>query len=384
MDGSHLSPKELRQMALRDFETALGGLRVGSLAPGAALDGESFAGLAHDDRRAVIDAIHDIGMKPVYEGNTPDARKTAHLSLDEGVRTAKWRFILSLVNEAYGLGYDYLDLEMMAPLCAQLGTIERGATNPHMPTTHKLRHNPMVHSVHVAGLVKEVFDGVAEQYPEDGLPLRQMQRQLMRAAIVHDMGELEGELSVATSRKNMSGQEVEQFEHRRGEIETEVFGNALLHRVDSLRSKQWPVDTLKDKTDSLLNDYSVAEDSNAFMGRAHKLVERMQSQQDYLRFEGLDMAPPQRVVVGDYHKDFMRGYALEPMNGTSNGEKTKPALAELAVEHENPELAQKVVKELEGRLSDLQQEIERRLEYRPRTFAERLTEGVRMAGGQAL
>lgn len=385
-----LTPEELRHMAAQDFAAALGGGRIENkiswqdigVEP-MELNGANFAALDHDQRRAVIDKIHDIAMLPVYERNTGAEREAAHKSIDFGVRTAKWRYILSLTNEAYGFGYDYVDLEIMSPLCAQLATIERGATNAHMPTTHKLRHNPACHSVHVAGLIKDVFDEVRAENPQmataDHQQLLVMEKQLMRAALVHDMGELQGELSIASNRKHMTAAEMEDFEHQRGLTETEVFEKALLRRAGSLEKLRWPREMLENKRESLLNDYSIAEDPGVFMGRAHKLMERMQSQQDYLRFEGRDFAPRLNVVIreeGD-HKDFMRNYAREPMHGTANGEKVKPTLAELAQEFENPELAGVLVRNLGKRLDALQKTIDERTEYKPRSFAERVLDEVR-------
>lgn len=388
-----MNQHELRNVARNDLKAAFGGLAPEGLidwddigiSPIKELDGKAFAQLSHEQRRSVIDRLHDIGMLPVYEGNTPQQRDQMHKAISPQVRTAKWRFVLALVNEAYDLGYDYVDLEMLSPLCAQLATIERGATNPHMASTHKLRHNPAVHSIHVAGLMTEVFKDMREQNPDmseaDAKQLRVLERQLSRAALVHDMGELKGELSVASSRRGMSAAEMEAFEHNRGLTETEVFTQALDQREVSLSKVQWPAQLLRDRKDSLLNDYSVAEGSAVFEGRLHKLVERMQSQQDYLRFERKSMAPPLRTVVqgNGYHKDFMRGYALEPMEGTANGVKNKADLAELAQGFENPQLAEKLVAAVQGRLEVLQKEIESRLEYRPRSFAERITEGVRLS-----
>lgn len=390
-----LSKEELCHIAAQDFEAALGGMKIEGLIDWGAiglepikrLNGESLAALAHDDRRAVFDKIHDIAMLPVVEKNTPQERDAAHKQIDAGVRTAKWRYTLALANDTYDLGYDYVDLEVLSPLCAQLATIERGATNPHMPTTHKLRHNPATHSVHVAGLVSDIFDEVHAANPElsqdDKNGLAKMQKQLMRSAIVHDMGELKGELSIATNRRHMSAQEMEAFEHDRGLTETEVFSEALDARESSLKKLAWPVQMLADKKSALLNDYSIAEGADVFTGRAHKVIERMQSQQDYLRFEGKDMAPPLSTVPqgAGYHKDFMEGYAREPMDGTANGEKSKPALQDMVSESENPQLAQAVLETLNARLEALQGKIETQLEYRPRSFEERFLEGVRAPSG---
>lgn len=391
---------ELRQQAARDYEAAMGGMKINDLipwgdigfSPANGLDGQWFAGQCHDDRRAIIDAIQDIGMKPVYEKNTPEERHASERAIAPEVRTAKWRYILSLVNEGYELGYDQMDMEVMAPLCARLATVERGADNPHMPTTHKLRHNPAVHSMHVAGLAKDIFDELVLEH--EGLPeeteLRDIQTRIMRAALVHDMGELKGELSVAITRQGMSAAEEQTFEHNRGLAEEEIFEAALHGRVEKLAKTGWPADELKGRCDKLLNDYSVAE-SDSFLGRAHKLIERMQTQQDYLRFEGKDMTPPQSTLLGDkYHKDFMEGYAKKPMGGKpfasmrERGGATMeeapilekvPSLQELAEEFENPQVAGRIKEALDNQLEGLQKEVVDRLGSR--SFAEKFLQGVR-------
>lgn len=393
-----LNADELLEIAAKDLQSALGGLNIERLIPweeiGVSpiehLTGEAFAALGHEQRRAVLDKIHDAAMLPVFEKNTPEERNAAHLSISQDVREAKWRYELSLANSAYGLGYDYADIEILTPLAAQLALVERGATNRHMPTTHKLRHNPMSHSLNVVGLIAHVFADVEAQHPEFGEGEKQelsvMRQQMMRAAVVHDMGELDGELSVAVDRGRLSKAQVTALEQSRGHSETEVFTHYLDKRSGALENMRWPADLLKEKKDSLLNDYSTAEESSVFMGRAHKVLERIQSQQDYLRFEGKSMAPRLSVVIrekGD-HKEFTINYARDPFAGATRGEPTGKSLADLLPTAPNPVLGKAVHEGVERCLDGLQKQMGDALQYRPRTFEERFLEGVRTSAGKGM
>lgn len=373
-----MTKEELRAKAAEEFSEAFGGMKVENLIPWneipagdkteetgielvETLDGKVFAALSHDQRRAVIDKIWDIGLHDVYEGHTEAERNAAHLAIDKGVRTAKWGYILALVNDAYDLGYDGLALQMLAPLCTQLSTVERGATNAYMPTTHKLRHNPAVHSIHVMGLVADVFDGLMSIHPQHADELGEMRRQLMQCAVVHDMGELRGELSVAIDRKHLSAEAVERIEQARGGSEADVFA-AALKVCESRFAGGFSPQEAANRTQELLHDYHVAEDTDdKFMGRLFKLMERIQSQQDYLRFEGKDMAPKlsARMLQSAGYQQFMVNYALSPRDGTSRGIKTKASLDELAERYESPELASLVLGSVDARLDVLQQEIEK-------------------------
>lgn len=370
--------EELLAKAAQEFSEALGGMKAENLIPWneipkgdkteetgiepiETLDGKAFAALSHDQRRAVIDKVWDIGLHSVYEGHSEAERNAAHLAIDKGVRTAKWGYILALVNDAYDLGYDRLALQMLAPLCTQLSTVERGATNAYMPTTHKLRHNPAVHSIHVMGLVAEVFDGLIAMHPQHADGLKEMRQQLLHSAVVHDMGELRGELSVAIDRKNLSAEAVERIEQSRGGSEAEVF-EAALGICESRFSQGFSPESAAAQTEALLHDYHVAEDTDdKFMGRLFKLMERMQSQEDYLRFEGRDMAPKLsvRTLQSAGYQQFMMDYALSPRNGTTRGIKTKASLDELTTQYENPELAALVLDTVDARLDVLQREIEK-------------------------
>lgn len=398
MQFTQQSPEELRAMAARDLESALGGLKVERFIPWDAIGmqpkeeftGADFAALSHENRRAVLDKVHDIAMLPVFEKNTAGERMDAHLGIDQGVRQAKWKYELALSNSAYGLGYDYADLEILTPMAAKLALVERGATNGHMPTTHKLRHNPMSHSLHVVGLIKDVFDGIAQDNPllleGDKAGLAAMQKQMMRSAVVHDMGELDGELSVARDRGRLTPKQIIALENARGHSETEVFTKYLDKRSASLEKMRWPKEMLDAKKIKFLNDYSAAEDASVFIGRAHKVCERVQSQQDYLRFSGKSMSPPLSTVIqgAGNHKEFMLNYALDPFVGATGGQKNgQPSLADLADSAPNPALARIVERGVGKKLAVLQKDVAEALQYRPQTFAEKFTEGVRGSSGRS-
>ena len=388
LDVSSFSPEQLRQQAAQSLEFLLGKVKIENLIPWdeiqakplETITGPALAALPHDVRREVLDKLHDIALLPVFEKNTPEEREATHLGIDQGVRDAKWRHLLTVVNSAYDLGLDYGDLELLTPLYRQLATIERGSTSIHMPTTHKLRHNPAIHSLHVVGLISNIFDEIRAENNLDNdqlIELGGMKRQLMRAALVHDMGELQGELSVACDRKDFSAEQMEAFEQQRGERETKVFSDAIEKRAGQLIDKHWPDEKLLGKKDAFVEDYHLAENGD-FLSRAHKIMERMQSQQDYLRFEGLSQTPPLRTVVPGYgdHKDFTLNYVREPLLGESGGEKNGPSLRELGQNFISPELAGLIVDKLHlvrGKLEAVQKE---RMQYKPKTFVERIMEDV--------
>lgn len=367
MNVLSLNSDDLIASAERDFEQGLGGMRIrkligwekAGLSEPETLDAGFLKSLSHDERRFVFDQIHDIAMLPVYKKNRPDERAEALAGIDTEVLDAKWRYMLSLANGAYDLELDYVDLEILTPLYRQLATIERGATNVRMPTTHKLRHNPSIHSLHVAGLIHDVF-GEAQAGQPEALQneIRVFTKELMRSALVHDMGELEGELSIAEDRAKMSVEEVKQFETARGHSEAEVFTNAMDLRKKELKRLRWPETLLEDKCDDWQQAYERGEAADTFAGRVHKCMERMQSQQDYLRFDGKDMAPRLNAKLQGYedYRTFFREYALEPFKGCSKGSKVSASLEELAAE-EASALSSTVFKAVDGSLKKLQQDI---------------------------
>lgn len=367
MDVLTLNSDDLIAAAERDFEQSLGGMRVrkligwekAGLTEPEELNAGFLKSLSHDERRFVFDQIHDIAMLPVYAKNRPHERAEALAGIDTDVLDAKWRYMLSLANGAYDLGLDYVDLEILTPLYRQLATIERGATNVRMPTTHKLRHNPSIHSLHVAGLIHEIFGGAQAGQPEAlQNEIRSFAKGLMRSALVHDMGELEGELSIAEDRAKMSVDEVKQFEAARGHSEAEVFTNALDSRRKELKRLRWPEALLEDKCDDWQQAYERGEAADTFAGRVHKCLERMQSQQDYLRFDGKDMAPRLSARLQGYedYRTFFREYALEPFEGQSKGNKVSTSLEELAGE-EATALSRTVFKAVDSSLKKLQGDI---------------------------
>ena len=382
-----LSSGEVLSHAARGFESALAGMKPENLVDWDALglpkpeilDGEYMRGLDHDTRRTVLDKLHDISMLPVYEGNRPHERDAMHAAIAPESREAKWRYMLALVNDTYDMGLDYVDLEVLTPMFRQLATIERGATNIHMPTTHKLRHNPSIHSLHVAGLAYDLLEkameheGLAQSDREELVDAR---RQLMRSALVHDMGELKGELSVASDRGNMSAVELAAFEANRGLTETEVFTQGLDARLEELRCLTWPADMLEEKRNDFIHSYEGAEHNDNFMGLVHKVLERVQSQHDYLRFEKKDFTPPLATIPqgrGD-HKEFMFHYASDPFKGEARGEHYKESLKDLSRDYPNPRVANAMMAVLNTNIDALQNALGKALDFKPRSHADRVSE----------
>ena len=392
-DTVSLTPSQMMERAGNLFTQTLGGVHPEGLVPWDelgltrpdVLDGKYLKNLNHDQRRGVLDSLQNISLLPVYEGNRFVDREKRLEKIAPEVGEAKWHYMLCLVNETYDLGLDETDAAIIAPLLNELSVIERGATNPLMPTTHKLRHNPSIHSLHVAGVIHDIFDkarGLVEDEAAAVAELTAMEKQLQRCALVHDMGELLGELSVASDRTHMTAEQVKAFEAARGLSETQVFMNALHNKVGELKAKQWPATVLDDKYHQWEHDYEVSEDASAFLGRLHKVCERVQSQQDYLRFEGRDFAPNMRTASGS-SKHFMMNYVQEPLHGVSRGSKNKPSLDELASEFENPRVAKAVMEAVHQTVEHLQDVLQARMDYRLQTHRDRLLENLPQAGGMA-
>ena len=165
-DTVSLTPSQMMERAGNLFTQTLGGVHPEGLVPWDelgltrpdVLDGSYLKNLSHDQCRDVLDSLQNISLLPVYEGNRFVDREKRLEKIAPEVGEAKWHYMLCLVNETYDLGLDETDAAIIAPLLNELSVIERGATNPLMPTTHKLRHNPSIHSLHVAGVIHDIFD----------------------------------------------------------------------------------------------------------------------------------------------------------------------------------------------------------------------------------
>lgn len=272
------------------------------------------------DRYAPLDAVYELGQKFAIEQPDRDSRAHELAKIPHNIRLAKWRFMLTLADAAYGidighLGGDSIDpshLSLLSELLARLSDNERGADSDIMPQTHKYRHNPAIHSLHVVALADKIFQQVAEEISKGALKrisgkdaalakLKTMRAKIFLAALVHDMGEIDGELSQAAEReatreqfeKEGRAEQFEQFEkdleEARGRFEHDTFTRYL----DSSMEKIGHVPAERATMRSLYCEaFDLPEKTDTFLGRFFKTLERTQSQQDYLRFQGLSGAPP--------------------------------------------------------------------------------------------
>jgi len=264
-------------------------------------------------RYAPIDAFYEIGQE--FAINLPDRNERAYklATIPGEIQLARWKFMLALVDAAYGIDIGGLGGESIGPnhlallsdMFARLSDRERGADNEHMPFTHKYRHNPGIHSLHTVALIDKTFHSVMKNIDHDrGIingekekyldKLRQMRSRMFLTALVHDMGEIEGELSQGIIVAHMDADLKAQVKLARAPREHATFIRHLdnsrkqLHHVEKGRITQEPIaDVEWDKIRSIyVNAYERSEKTDMFLGCLFKVHECMQSQQDYLRFQG--------------------------------------------------------------------------------------------------
>lgn len=260
-----------------------------------------------------FDILENYGWE--YAKEAPNNRKRIHnlLLMPQEISRAKWETILSFANAAYDMGLEDYSAEgtgnktivLLSDMLERLSRHERGSKNPHMPEPCKLRHNPAIHSIHMLALTKKIFDQVAVAIMSDGKLghqkresalgiLTKMRRSIMFSALLHDAGELHGELSEGINRAALDKEAVKQLEKTVGEIEDRVFFDNL----DDLATKQRKdAEALFDSAswygthkkqplrDRFVNGYELVSRKKTFEGRLLKTIDRMQSQYDYLRFQ---------------------------------------------------------------------------------------------------
>lgn len=126
--------------------------------------------------------------------------------------------------------------------------------------------------------------------------LRAMRRRLMFGAMVHDMGEMEGEISQGIEVAKQPDEIRKLFDIQRENIEQKVFDKHLDELATKPDSKgnaiykhpQWEgSEGCKGRKNTFIDAFELAEHKETFAGRLLKSLERMQSQQDYLRFQSL-------------------------------------------------------------------------------------------------
>lgn len=276
-----------------------------------------------EEKYALLDHWYESGIERFINQKDASDRRHGLTLLPRPLLYAKWKFMLALADAVFDLGLAQQtpgeaenDLNIMARLFARLSQYERGADNPHMPQTHKLRHNPAIHSMHVCTLQDHVFTRaehiIREKYGNSLFPILQekMQtprRQVMRAALLHDCGEFDGELSQGITMAGMNAEQASAFGEAREAAEGEAFERALGNRRDAaheVTNGQLTDTPITDKSWGVLRDkyrksFQLAERTDEFLGRLLKSCERIQSNHDYLRWNGVNGALPLRNADRD-------------------------------------------------------------------------------------
>ncbi|NBX03560.1 MAG: hypothetical protein EBR02_05810 [Alphaproteobacteria bacterium] len=253
-----------------------------------------------------LDNWYALGNEFAINQGEPFERAVNLALIPKPILDAKWRFMLALADTAFDFNIMHSNAEqlddnnliLLSSLYARLSQHERGSDNPHMPETHKLRHNPAIHSLHVATLSYIIFKKTRENInggmkPEIETEWKKLRDDVMLSALVHDCGEMDGELSQGSNKATMTPADAKKFEEERNHAERRTFEKhldkrcALLHDVgsDSADKPIKEADWQKIRS-SYISAFELAEDSKTFPGRLIKALERMQSQHDYLRFEG--------------------------------------------------------------------------------------------------
>jgi len=238
------------------------------------------------------------------------------------------------------------EIEVLARLFNRLSGKERGADNDTMPYTHKLRHNPAIHQLHICTLIDHLFTRAFEGYAEQDYKIlepkiNKVKQRLMIMALVHDLGELEGELSYGSDKQKLSAAALEKFEQQRNDLEYEVFEMNLRFVLE--RS----IDDRK-RRDKIYTKFAKAfEDSEKkdFIGLFFKSCERMQSQHDYIGFNPLPENAHKPAAVrlsrtSSRDKLWSGDYVGSVFLRISRTGKQKKSVKELALEEQDPQLQQ--------------------------------------------
>ncbi len=285
-----------------------------------------------------MDYWYAIGNEHAISLRNSEDRAYQLALIPKPVQDAKWEFILALADSAYHIFTPpnhtspmqadkfispNAEHKVIAQLLSRLSINERGATNPTMGEAYKLRHNPAIHSLHTVALIDKIFhhawqdiafkhprESQQTKYREQWVTLRQ---HAMIMALVHDMGEIDGELSCGNDRSLLPSEQREVFNKERKADEEKTF---FWHLNDVLKM----VDIKPDKKSSLCAYLGAAfheiEKKDTFISHVVKVLEQMQSQQDYLRFEGKDNATKLQDTVED-DKKFSMNYVSLVLRGAN-------------------------------------------------------------------
>lgn len=287
---------------------------------------------------------HDFVFGTPEDPVSAEKQLVSALLIPEEYRIARWRYMLALADQAYDIcltdnrtnGFNaqaepenHFKLELFAHLYAQLALHPRGRDNECMPITHQLRHNPAIHSLHTTALAHKFFEQTEQQIKlngNDNKPvllnniLPKLRKKIMLMALVHDLGESFGEISTGSMVSEMSSEDKVTFNQDRNHIEDAVFLKQIDRVMDRLEVKNGKNGISKEDRLRIKGEieeaYKTAEATDSFIGRFFKILERMQSQQDYLRFHGMNGAKT-LADAKEANKSYTLNYIPSLLFGTS-------------------------------------------------------------------
>ncbi len=194
-------------------------------------------------RELMVRTMHELGLRQVFEVPVFAVRRDALLQA-EG-QEEKWRFLTTLQNEAYGLGWTASDIELQTSLNMQFSTHERGTDNPAMGAANRLvKHNPAIHSQRVKSLVVGMFDRAQEMAKAQGASaevldkLDTMRVQSVNDAEEHDRGELGKEPQASGNLAGKSKAELRAHRQFMDELEGAERSHHTLWHAKWLQLKQ--------------------------------------------------------------------------------------------------------------------------------------------------
>jgi hypothetical protein len=304
------------------------------------------------ERYTELDKWYALGHEQAISQEGALERQYQLSLMPQSIKHAKWRFMIALADAVFDINFadshpDRMDdnnLTLLSHLYSRLSQQERGADNPHMPQTHKLRHNPAIHSLHVVALADKIFHDAEKlingrRTPEIEAKWRKIRDEVMLAALVHDCGEMDGELSQSIRVATMNEEQKIVFDKARNDAESKTFEKHLdvcrpaLKRMDGEDQTSEPIsdEEWKALKARYISAFELAEQTDSFVGRLIKTLERMQSQHDYLRFEGINGAPLLNSAE-NVNKEFSMNYVSKiyrdaPHNDSGLGKKAIEMLA---------------------------------------------------------
>lgn len=104
--------------------------------------------------REMLDMIYSVDLFDAFQPAIQHDRYRA--MAEKPGQLDKWRFIMSIRNIRAGLDFSQDDIDLHSAVAWQLSMHERGVDSTHMSKAYRLRHNPAIHSQYV----DEIFDRV--------------------------------------------------------------------------------------------------------------------------------------------------------------------------------------------------------------------------------